>query len=161
MRILPAMTVLAALALPLAAHAKDLTPIESVKVETDVTAISNPAAARFWGSVSEDLTAAILSRVQPRIADKGLRIYVDINEVSLANSFQTAMGTQDSILVGQVNISSDDNAKFDAYELTVSMEMANRYLPEGTVAMTSLTDTPEHYRGMINAFAENVVERLK
>ena len=68
MRILPAMTVLAALALPLAAHAKDLTPIESVKVETDVTAISNPAAARFWGRLSEDLTAAILSRVQPRIA---------------------------------------------------------------------------------------------
>lgn len=161
MRILPAMTVLAALALPLAANAKDLTPVESVKVETDVTAISNPAAARFWGRLSEDLTAAILSRVQPRIADKGLRIYVDINEVSLANSFQTAMGTQDSILVGQVNVSSDDNAKFDAYELTVSMEMANRYLPEGTVAMTSLTDTPEHYRGMINAFAENVVERLK
>ncbi|WP_149141188.1 hypothetical protein [Gemmobacter caeruleus] len=162
MKTLRLLALSAALAAPLApmAHA-EMTPVESVKVEADLTAVQNERAATYWAGIAEDLQAAILARVQDRIADKGSRISVDINEVALANSFETKTGLADSVLVGNVNISSDDNTKFDSYELAVSVELANKYLPPGTVALTSMSDSPEHYQAMIHAFAENVVERLK
>lgn len=137
------------------------TPVESVKVEADITAIKNERAAKYWGNVAQDLQAAILARVADRVADKGSRISVDVNEISLANSFETTVGASDSVLVGNVMVSSDDNSKYDAYELSITMDMANKYLPAGAVAIASMTDAPEHYRAMIDAFAANVVDRLK
>ncbi|HBD91728.1 MAG: hypothetical protein A2092_16030 [Rhodobacteraceae bacterium GWE1_64_9] len=163
MKFFHVLTLSAALAVPMApmAFAAD-TPVESVKVEADVTSIANEKAAKFWGNLSTDLQAAILARVQDRIADKGSRITVDIDEVSLANSFETSMGLEDSILMGRVNVSSDDNSKFDVYEMTVSVETARQYLPEGYVMSDDrFTDSPEHYAAMIAAFADNVVAKLK
>lgn len=155
-----AVALLSPVALPVAAFASD-TPVESVKVETDLTAIQNERAAKYWGRLSEDLQAAILARVSDRVAEKGSRISVDINEVSLSNSFETTVGASDSVLVGNVNITSDDNSKFDTYELAVSIEMANRYLPPGVIAATSMSDGPEHYKSMVDAFADTVVTKLK
>lgn len=146
--------------LPVAAVAGD-TPVESVRVETDLTAIRNRRAARFWGRLSEDLQAAILTRISNRVAEKGSRISVDIDEVSLSNSFETSLGVSDSVLVGNVSVSSDDNSKFDAYDLAVTIETANSYLPPGFVRAVSMTDAPEHYRAMVDAFADSVVSKLK
>jgi len=143
-----------------AAMAADLTPVESVKVESDVTAIANERAASYWGKLADDLQAAILARVQDRIADKGSRISVDVNEVSLANSFESVIGTEDSVLVGNVNISSDDNSKFDSYELAVTINAALPLIPEGA-RLVDFRDSPEHYSAMVNTFADEVVERLK
>lgn len=160
LRILALSVAMAAPLTPMAWAATD-TPVESVKVSADITAIQNQRAAKYWGNVSKDLEAAILERVADRVAEKGSRITVDINEIALANSFETTVGVADSVLVGNVMISSDDNSKYDAYEMSISMDMANKYLPKGAVAIASMTDAPEHYRAMINAFASNVVERLK
>ena len=143
-----------------AAMAADLTPVERVKVESDVTAIANERAASYWGKLADDLQAAILARVQDRIADKGSRISVDVNEVSLANSFESVIGTEDSVLVGNVNISSDDNSKFDSYELAVSINAALPLIPE-RARLVDFRDSPEHYRAMVDTFAAEVVARLK
>lgn len=163
MKIFHVLTLSAAFAAPMApmAFAAE-TPVESVAVEADITSIANEKAAKYWGNLSDDLQAAILARVQDRIADKGSRIVVDIDEVSLASSFETSMGLENSVLMGRVNVASDDNSKFDVYELTVSVETAKPYLPEGYVlSPDTFADSPEHYTAMVTAFADNVVERLK
>ncbi|WP_151720641.1 hypothetical protein [Gemmobacter serpentinus] len=160
LRILALSAALVAPLSPMAWAATD-TPVESVKVEADITAIKNERAATYWGGVAKDIEAAILARVSDRVAEKGSRITVDIDEISLANSFEASIGAEDSVLKGNVMISSDDNSKYDAYELSISMSAASKFLPEGSVAIVSMTDAPEHYRAMIDAFASNVVERLK
>lgn len=147
------------LAAPMAMAAQG--KIAGVEVEADVSAIANPQAAEYWANLSDDLENAIMARVQDRLAEDGATIDVDINEVSLASSFQQAVGSEDSVLEGRVKIDSGNAATFDQYDMQVSLEMAKVYLPEGVTQVASLTDAPENYQALIDAFAENVVERLK
>jgi len=42
-----------------AAMAADLTPVESVKVESDVTAIANERAASYWGKLADEKDAVL------------------------------------------------------------------------------------------------------
>ena len=137
-------------------------PIKDVSVETDITAIENTKAASYWANVSADIENAIAARLVDRTAEEGSEIKIDINELSLANSFQSALGLEDAVLVGQVNVINEtDNAKYDAYELTISAKAAQAYGPEGLVLEGAFTDTPEYYAALVNAFADGVVTRLK
>lgn len=137
-------------------------PIKDVSVETDITAIDNAKAASYWANVSADIENAIAARLVDRTAEEGSEIKIDINELSLANSFQSALGLEDAVLVGQVNVINEmDNAKYDAYELTISAKAAQAYGPEGLVLEGAFTDTPEYYAALVNAFADGVVTRLK
>lgn len=150
-----------ALALPVSGMAlAEAKPIKAVEVETDVAAIANPKAAEYYGNLANDLQSAILARIQDRVADNGLTVGVDIDEVSLANSFQTAVGAQDSVLKGMVRLHDAEGTNMDAYEIAVSLEMVNSFLPEGAVAITSMTDAPEHYKALVDAFADTVAKRL-
>lgn len=138
------------------------TTVKSVEVETEINAIENAQAAAYWANVSDDLQAAIAARLLDRLGDEGSEIKIDINEISLSNSFQSALGFEDSVLVGQVNVINEtDNAKFDAYELLISAEAARAYGPDGKVLEGAFTDTPEFYSALVNAFADGVVTRLK
>lgn len=159
MKLLHVLAVSAAFAAPMASA--NTMMIKDVVVETDMSAIGNEAAAKYWGNLATDLQAAILSRVQDRIKDDGVTVGVDINEVSLANSFQTTLGVADSVLVGVIRITNAEGTQLDTYELSVSIEIANRYLKDGVAPASSFTDSPEHYAAMVDAFAESVVERLK
>lgn len=137
-------------------------PIKDVSVETDITAIENTKAASYWANVSADIENAIAARLVDRTAEEGSEIKIDINELSLANSFQSALGLEDAVLVGQVNVINEtDNAKYDAYELTISAKAAQAYGPDGLVLEGAFTDTPEYYAALVNAFADGVVTRLK
>jgi hypothetical protein len=90
----------------------------------------------------------------------GTQITVDIREVELASAFERELNLGDAVLVGQVNIRDDrDGSNADAYELSLSMETANIIVPEGTTLVLS-TDTEGTYTRMVEAFADNVVERL-
>ena len=150
-----------ALFLASAAFAQD-TIIEEVSVEADLTAITNAQAAAYWTNAADDLENAIVARLVDRTGDAGSKILVDIDELSLANSFQSDLGLADAVLVGTVNITSEtDNSKFDTYELTVSAESAQAFAPTGTVLEGAFTDTPEYYAALIAAFADGVVTRLK
>jgi len=150
-----------ALFLANAAFAQD-TMVQEVSVEADITAISNAEAATYWTNVADDLENAIVARLVDRIGEEGSTISVDIDELSLANSFQTQLGLEDALIVGMVNVSNDtDNAKFDTYELTVSALTAQAFGPDGSVLEGAFTDTPEYYAALIAAFADGVVTRLK
>ncbi len=150
-----------ALFLANAAFAQD-TMVQEVNVTADITSISNAEAASFWSNTATDLQNAILGRLVDRTAEDGVKIIVDIDELSLANSFQNRLNLEDAVLVGSVNVTSDtDNTKFDTYELTVTALTAQAFAADGTVLEGAFTDTPEYYAALISAFADGVVTRLK
>ena len=150
-----------ALFLANAAFAQD-TVVQEVSVSADITAISNAEAAAYWTNAADDLENAIVARLVDRIDEEGSKISVDIDELSLSNSFQNQLGLEDAVIVGMVNVTSDvDNAKFDSYELTVTAQSAQAFAPDGTVLDGAFTDTPEYYAALIAAFADGVVTRLK
>jgi hypothetical protein len=138
--------------------------IMEIDVTADLTAVGNADAAAYWGTLEADLEAAIAARVSERLAEDGARIIVDIREVELSSPFERAINLGDSVLVGQVNIVDDtDNANFDGYELSVSLESARIIVPAGTDvrAVVFSTDDRSSYRALIDTFAQGVVDRLK
>jgi hypothetical protein len=136
--------------------------INEIDVTADLSAISNADAAAYWGQLEADLEGAIAARVTDRLTDEeGARIVVDIREIELASPFERVITAADAVLVGQVNIVDDtDNANFDAYELSVSLDSARFIVPEGQTIVFS-DDDRSSYEALVNAFADNVVERLR
>lgn len=141
--------------------AQDMTMVREVDVEADLSAVQNPRAAEYWTDIADDLENAIVARLTDRIAEDGVRISVDISEVELANTFENLTNVADTRMVGQVNVTSEtDNTKFNSYELTLSVEQALPYFPPGTVVTAITLENRDYYSGMIEAFAQSVVDRL-
>lgn len=152
---------LAATFIATTALAQEPTTVREVDVEVDLGAIQNPEAATYWTDVAEDLENAIVARITDRTDPDGVRISIDIEEVSLASLYENLTDIADTRMVGQVNITSDtDNTKFNSYELSVRVEEALPFFPPGTVVTAIVRDTPEYYRAMVEAFADAVVRRL-
>ncbi len=148
-----------ALALSPAAPAFAQTEVKEVEVSIDLAAIDNAQAASVWSNIATDLENAIVARIADQVDDDGVKISIDINEVELANSFQSAMRIAESRLAGRVNISSEtDNSKFATYDLEVSFDQA--YLPAGTDVTVLTIESPVYYAAMIEIFADRVVEKL-
>lgn len=148
-----------ALALSPAAPAFAQTEVKEVEVSIDLAAIDNAQAASVWSNIATDLENAIVARIADQVDDDGVKISIDINEVELANSFQSTMGIAESRLAGRVNISSEtDNSKFATYDLEVSFDQA--YLPAGTDVTVLTIESPVYYAAMIEIFADRVVEKL-
>ena len=149
--------------MPLSASAE--TMVKDVDVSVDLDAIQNPRAATYWTSVDDDLENAIVARLTGQLAgedDEGSSISVDLDEVELASTFDSAMGIADSKLAGEVHVTSDnDNTKFDQYEIVVTFDQAVIFLPEGTDIAVLTTDSAKYYHAMIDAFADSVVLKLK
>jgi hypothetical protein len=146
--------------------------IAKVDASVDISAINNVQAATFWANLETDLENAIAARVTDRLATAevkpdengkidGAQIKVDIREVELATAFERELNMGDAVLVGQVTIVDDsDNTNSDGYELTVSLENAKVVVPEGSVVVLS-NDKSGAYTRLVEAFADNVVSRLK
>ena len=135
--------------------------IAAVKVTADVTAIQNVKAAAYWSNIAADVQNAIVARLVDRVAEDGATITVDLREVELASSFERAINASDAVLVGQVNVSDDnDNTNFNAYELSVSLGTAASVSADGTAYYYDTLDTPAAYQALVNSFADNVVKRL-
>lgn len=148
--------------------------ISRLDVTVDLAAIQNEEAATFWADLEADLENALIARLSDRMlsADQivtdekngtinGTQITIDIREVELASAFERHLNLGDTVLVGQVNIRDDrDGSNADTYELSLSLETAKIIVPEGSTLVLS-TDTEGTYDRMVEAFADNVVERLK
>lgn len=138
------------------------TMVKEVDVSADLTAVQNAKAGAHWATLTADLQNAIVSRIADLIAEDGVKVSVAIDSVELANSLQSSLGTADSKLVGQVNISHEtDNSKFDSYDLTVTFEQAGPFFVPGTDLTAITTDSKEYYDAMIAAFADYVATKLE
>ncbi len=137
------------------------TPVKEIDVEVDLAAIENIQAAQVWTEIGGDLETAIAERIVNQLDDSGARVLIDIDEVQLANSFQQAIGASEAVLVGDVNIKVPGIANNENYTLSVQAEQAKAYFPDGTVMSDLTMSSDAYYTAMVNAFADNVVEKLK
>ncbi|MCC5960744.1 MAG: hypothetical protein JJU08_15535 [Rhodobacteraceae bacterium] len=135
--------------------------VSEVTVKADITAISNEEAAKFWSTIAEDLENAILARIVERIEDEGARISVRLEEVALASAFERSFDLEQSILVGQVNVTDEtNNANFNSYELSVSLSGVTAVDEGGDPLTFENVDAELAYQTLITAFADGVVTRL-
>jgi hypothetical protein len=139
-----ALCVLPFLALPVAMPAFAApTTVSNIEVKTDLDAIQNPAAARYWSNISADLKDAIAARLVDHIDPAGAKVEIDLDELALSPASLT-----DAVLQGQVNVSSEtDNTDFDGYNLKVTASGAS-------------TGMMEDYRSIVSAFADAVANKL-
>lgn len=138
------------------------TMVRDVQVDVDLTAIQNANAAAYWTTVADDLETAIVARLASQISDEGVSVNVDVDELSLANGFQSILGIEESELKGSVSISNlQDNSDFQKYDLTVSFEPAPVVISPDADMVFITQSTAEYYAQMLEAFAENVAEKLE
>jgi len=136
------------------------TTVKEIEVTTDLSAIQNKKAVAVLNALDYDLEEAIASRLVDRLDDQGARVLIDIDEVSLANSFEQALGLEDAMLVGDVSLRIPGIANNENYTLTVSASQAKAYFPDGVVVNDLSMGSGYYYDAMINAFADNVVSKL-
>ncbi|PTX57242.1 hypothetical protein C8N43_1908 [Litoreibacter ponti] len=146
----------AALILLGASAATAMTPVEQVTVNVDLAALENERAATYWNEIADDLEVAIIERLTPQLSEEGASVEIDLDEVSLANSFESTLGLEENFLIGDVKISGEPK-----YTLKVSYEQAAAFFPQTADTDGALYDSPHYYDGMIDAFADNVVSKLK
>jgi hypothetical protein len=145
--------IIAALLTSTAALAQDLPTVKSVDVSVELEAIGNEKAAAYWTSIADDLENAIVARITNQIADDGVDLTVDIEEVSLSNGFDETLGLADTRIVGTVvQRSETDERRSRTYELSLDVNQSIPMIP---------ADTRVYYDAMISAFAQEVVNRLE
>jgi hypothetical protein len=153
---------LAALTLTTAGLAANTPSVKTIKVEVELEAIANPKAAAYWTSIADDLENAIVARITDQIAEDGIALKIDLQEVSLSGGFSEMLGIADTRLVGDVIMTHEtDNSRFGAYKLTVDVNAAMPMLPPDTDVTVMPADSRVYYDAMIATFADGVVERLK
>ncbi len=153
---------LCAAALLTGSAALAVTPIGNVNVDVDLDAIQNAKAANYWTDIADDLENEIVARLASQIEEQGASVSVDIDELSLANTFESTFGWEESYLIGDVSVSNlQDNSDHDFYTLKVSFQQAQAFFPEGVDFNKLTSDSPYYYESMIDAFADNVVEKLQ
>lgn len=139
----------------------DGVPVSEVSVAADITAIGDESAAQFWSSIAADLENAILAGVLDQVDDEGVRISVRLEEVALANAFERNFELDESVLVGQVNITDENNnANFNSYELSVSLSGVTAVDEAGEPLLFENVESERAYETLIAAFADGVVARL-
>ncbi|KIN72864.1 hypothetical protein [Sulfitobacter guttiformis] len=134
--------------------------VSLIEVTTDLEAIQNAEAAEVWVNIDADLALAIEARFAERMAAEGAEIIIDIDEVSLATSFEQAIGSEESYLQGDIlyRVPGPDNNA--SYTLKVSSLQAQAFYPDGTSISDITQGSDIYYAAMIDAFADNVVRNL-
>lgn len=157
-------TIIAALAnfaLPAVAE----TLVKEIEIEVDLDAIENARAAQYWTDIASDLENAVVARLTDRLVaedQEGAKIAIDIDEMTLASSWESSVGAAESKLAGRVNVSHEtDNTAVDTYELTVTFEQAGPFFLPGTDLTAITTDSQEYYDTMIAVFADHLASKLE
>lgn len=135
--------------------------VSEIDVSVDLPAIENSEAAQVWTSLGTDLETAIAERIAPQLGEDGSEVVVDINEVALASAFENAYALEDSTLSGLVEIRVPGLLNNEEYELSVTAGQAmSAASPDVDLASMTIASA-EVYRAMIDAFADNVAQKLK
>ncbi|WP_139257622.1 hypothetical protein [Natronohydrobacter thiooxidans] len=140
------------------AHAVE---ISEVDVSADLTTIEDARAAEFWTTLETDLESAVLSRIAERISEDGARLVLNIESFALNDAPESGFTIDSAALIGRVHvIDLNNNANFDSYELSVSLQGMS--VTDESGAPILVADMPEDlaYRTLVDAFADHVAERL-
>lgn len=135
--------------------------IAKIEVSIDLDEVTNKAAALRYTDIATDLHDAIAARLVKRLAEEGMTVRIDLSEAELSSTFTEVMGSADTRLVGSVNISDQsNNLNYESYELSVDINMGLTYLPADMPLSSLSANSNEHYRAMIETFADTVALKL-
>jgi hypothetical protein len=150
--------------LPIASPLFAAGPVQVKTVEVDVTLddITNAAAAARFANIKADLENAIATRLVGRIdEDDGVKIAIDISEVELSSSYSEVFDLADTQLAGRVVVfGTSEYPDTTRYDLTINVDGAKSYFPNGTILASLGPDSSVYYDTLINAFADKVVTSL-
>jgi len=148
--------------LPFSAFAADPVMLKSVEVQITLADLTNPEAATQFANFSDDLSNAIAALMLDRGDTKdGVSIKIDISELELSNSFTETFNLADTRLVGSVQvIGTAKNPDSANYDLSVDVNSAMPYFPEGTDVTALPVNSDVYYTTLINTFASAVVQKL-
>ncbi|SPH21988.1 hypothetical protein ASD8599_02735 [Ascidiaceihabitans donghaensis] len=142
------------------------TTISDVEVDVDLDAIKTYEAAKVWSDLPTDLAAALVLRLNDRIDEDGMTVKIDIDEVALANSFESAIGQAESSLAGRVQLLHGDDTgiegkNYKTYDLSVTAEQVVAFYPDGFDTKYVAVDSDEYYAAVVSAFADNVASQFE
>jgi hypothetical protein len=154
----------AAIALSACAGADAPQPVQvsDVVVETDLSAVSSPQAASYWGNLSGDLSSAIAAEFVDQTAPEGWIVMVDVDEIALANAFQSSLGADEARLSGTVNLirpGSDD--VFDSWAVSASANEAATFMTGDADVTVVQPSSAEFYAAVVRAFASGVGDTVR
>lgn len=138
--------------------------VASVEVEADLSAVETYEAAKVWAGLETDLETEIAKLLVTHIAPEGAEgaeVKIDIDEIALANNFETALGVGEWSLSGVVDIDMPDASEDQRYTLTVTSDQTDMYYPEGVKPAEVTPGNEVFYQAMVAAFANNVASKLK
>jgi hypothetical protein len=145
----------------------DPAAVSEIVVSADVQSIADPAAVAFWQSVEADLATALAAELYGRIAEDGALLTVDVDEISLVESFAAPIGSERSRLTGQVVLSDPESGE-TLEEFAVSASASEGVAPvapgtaaDGTQVIVLQPASAEFYDTAVEAFARGVAETLQ
>jgi len=153
----------AALGFAAAASAQTAIPMVSdIQVEADLTAVANPQAAAYWGTLDADLSAALAAEVVDLISPDGLVLIVDLDEISLASLLEAQAGADDARLTGDVGLYNPQTEEVERmFTISATTNEAAPYLPAGVDVVTVSPSSAEFYAAVVKAFARGVSETVR
>ena len=137
--------------------------ISQVNVTTDLGAIRDPAAARYWQTLNGDLQTAIAAELADRIDPAGAIVTVAVDELSLTEAYLTRFGQGDSRLNGQVDLTDPGNGQsIGSYTVSVRARDAARFLPPTADNVIRISpNSADFYAALVRAFARGVAEAIR
>lgn len=129
--------------------------ISEISVNTDLTSVGNPSAVEYWDNLSADLETALANQFVNDISSDGARIEVDVDELSLAESYSEGFG-QNSTLSGRVTVTDMRDAPLGTYNVSASMAQAQAVEPGAQPS----TDSAAFYQALVQAFAQGVDQTI-
>lgn len=136
--------------------------VSDVRVETDLTAVSSRDAAAYWGNLSNDLSSAIAGEFVGQTAPDGWVVVVDVDEIALANVFQSRAGADDARLTGDVALVDPVSGDVGrVYTVSASANEAAAFLPPDRPAVALSPTSAEFYGAVVRAFARGVADQLR
>lgn len=135
--------------------------VSSIAVTTDLSAVQSREAVEYWQNLSDDLETALASEFAGSINPNGHPITVDIDELSLSETFVAGATVDNAQLSGLVTLGDiEPDARPDpSYTITATAQDATPFLQADNVVEINPT-TPAYYDAIVKAFARGAAEAL-
>lgn len=138
--------------------------ISEITVSTDLQSIGNAEAVSYWQGLSSDLETALAAEFVNNISPTGAIMTVDVDEISLANSYTATTG-DNARLTGTVVLTEPGAREevISTYNVSAtSNEAAALIVPaEGTTVTTISPTSTEFYASVVAAFAQGVYRTVQ
>jgi hypothetical protein len=136
--------------------------VSDVAVSSDLSAVTSRDAARYWGNMESDLESAIAAEFVGQTGPGGVNIEVDIDEISLANFFQSQAGADNARLTGSVAVIDAQNEQQRGfYTVSASANEVATFLPPDSDVVTVSRTSAEFYSAVVQAFARGVADAVR